>query len=547
MISWIQRYFAKHFKLVFLLILAAMAIPLIVIFSPSGGGRASSRVKERMFFNVNLGNEAAAARIGTDANLSAELKAGYSALQGAQLQEYALERVAGLALADELHLPQPSAAAVAKYVTTLRAFQNESGQFDQKRYTTFGDSLKASQGLSVADVNRVLRDDVRLEQLGALVGGPGYVLPPDVQQQLIRSDTAWTVQVADLKYANFNPAIEAGDAALKKFYDENSFRYEVPVRPRLSYVEFKSADFMPPTAPTEAELRAFYNANIGRFPAAPDASGKAPSPTEDNFPKVRGTVEAALKDAAAARLAVKAANDLTVAIYDRKFAANSAELAEFLAGQRRAAAAIPPFAPDAPPANLPWLAQAAEQISHLSKDRFFTDPVPTGSGYAVLLWNETLPAYQPTFTEVHDRVAADYKESEKRRLFSERGRTLHTQLQAAAKSGPAAFSSAAAAEKLEIKTYANFTLGKPPQDIPYPAVSTLRTLEAGGVSDMVATNDDGYLVYAQEKKLPDITPANPRYGEVQKQIMSFISSTNENSYLGAMVEAELKKTEPATR
>ncbi|HVZ63459.1 MAG TPA: peptidyl-prolyl cis-trans isomerase [Lacunisphaera sp.] len=547
MISWIQRYFAKHFKVVFLLILAAMAIPLIVIFSPSGGGRASSQVKERMFFNVNLGNEETASRIGTDASLSAELKAGYSALQGAQLQEYALERVAGLALADELHLPQPSAAAISKYVTTLRAFQNESGQFDQKRYTAFGDSLKTSKGLSVADVNRVLRDDVRLEQLGALIGGPGYVLPPDVQQQLIRSDTAWTVQVADLKYTDFNPAIDATDAALKKFYDENSFRYEVPVRPRLSYIEFKNADFTPPNAPTEAELRAFYNANIGRFPAAPDASGKAPSPTEDNFPKVRGTVEAALKDAAASRLAVKAANDLTVAIYDRKFAANSTELAEFLAGQRRAPVAIPPFAPDAPPAGLPWLAQAAEQISHLSKDRFFTDPVPTGSGYAVLLWNETLPAYQPTLAEVRDRVAADYKESEKRRLFSEHGRALHTKLQAAAKSGPTGFSGAAAAEKLEVKTYANFTLSKPPQDIPYPAISTLRSLDAGGVSEMVATNDDGYLVYAQEKKLPDTSPANPRYAEVQKQIMSFIASTNENSYLGAMVEAELKKTEPATR
>jgi len=550
MISWIQRYFHKHFKLVFLLILAAMAIPLVVIFSPSSGaGRAGNMIKERPFFNINLGNEEQASRIGNDAALSAQLKAGYSALQGAQLQQYALQRVAGLAVADQLHLPAPTAAQIAKYVTTLRAFQNESGEFDQKRYTAFGDSLKAGKTIAIADVNRVLRDDTRLEALGKLIGGPGYVLPTDVQQQLIRSDTAWTVQVATLNYATFNPTIATGEDVLKKFYDENSFRYEVPVRPRLSYVEFKGEEFTPPTPPTEAELRAFYNANISSFPVPPDAEKKdaATTATTDNFPKVRAQVEAALKNSVSARLAVKAANDLTVAIYEKKLAANSPELEQFLAAQRRTLTPIPPFAPDTPPANLPWLANYAEQISHLSKDRFFTDPLPTTNSFVVLFWNDTLPGYKPLFPEVHDRVAADYKDAEKRKLFSEHGRTLRAQLQAAAKSGPTGFSTAAAAEKLEVKTYATFTLGKPPQDLPYPALGALRDSHAGEVSDMAATGDQGYLVYTQEKKLPDLSPTNPRYADLQKQLMLFVAGTNENSFLGELVENELKKTEPATR
>ena len=57
------------------------------------------------------------------------------------------------------------------------------------------------------DVNRVLRDDARLEQLNKVVGGPGYVMPGDIKQQLIRADSTWTVQVATLDYASFNPAI----------------------------------------------------------------------------------------------------------------------------------------------------------------------------------------------------------------------------------------------------------------------------------------------------------------------------------------------------
>lgn len=550
MISWIQRYFHKHFKLVFIMILVAMGLPMVVIYSTSGSGigQTGARVLQRPFFNVNLGNEEEARRVFTDGNLSAQLKAGYAALQGAQLQQYSLQRIAGLAIADELHLPLPTADQVTKYVPTLRLFQDESGQFDQKRYTQFADSLKAGATVTTADVNRVLRDDVRLEQLGKIIGGPGYVMANDVRQQLIRSDSSWTVQVAALDYKSFDPDLTVTEEALKKFHEENSFRYDVPARPRLSYIEFKGEEFMPPVAPTEAELRAYYNANIASFPVPADPAKKdaapALTPAADNFPKVRAQVETALKNAASARAAAKAANDLTVALFERKLAANSPELAAFLAANRRTPVAIAPFAPDLPPADLPWLGNYADQISRLNQERFFTDPLPTSNSFVVLLWNESLPAYKPLLNEVRDRVAADYRENEKRKRFIERGRALRTQLQAAAQGGPEKFAGAAAAEKLTVKSHANFTLRQPPQDLPYSALGALQGLEPGKVSEMMLAGEQGLLVYVQDKKLPDLTPTNPRYAELQKQLMLFTAGTSENSYLGGLVERELKKIEP---
>ena len=555
MISWIQKYFQKHFRLVFALILIAVALPLVVVYSSSSGsiGRAGTKSLERPFFGLNLGNEEQARRIFIDGSLSAQLKAGYTALQGAQLQQYSLQRIAGLVLADELHLPVPTPDQVAKYILTLRAFQDEQGQFDQKRYTDFGDKLKTGGQITTAEVNRVLRDDARLGSLSKVIGGPGYVTANDIRQELIRGDSSWTVQVATLDYAIFNPAIPASDDILKKFYDDNLFRYEVPARPRLSYVEFKGEEFIPPVAPTDAEMRAFYNANAASFPVPAGATDKkdAPlaltpaTPPVDNFPKVRAQVETTMKNLAGKRGASKTANDLTIALFERKLSANSPELAAFLAAQRRPATAIAPFAPDSPPQDMPWLANYADQISRLSQARFFSDPLSTTNGYVVLLWNESLPAYRPLLIEVRDRVAADYKEGEKRKLFIVRGQTLRAQLQAATKPAPG-FANAAAAEKLEVKSFANFTFRQPPQDLPYQAFSALQGLEAGQVSEMVSASDKGYLVFAQEKKLPDLSPANPRYAELQKQLMAFTASTNENSYLGELVERELKKTTPAT-
>ncbi len=548
MISWIQRYFQKHFRLVFAVILIAVALPMVVIYSSSGGGgrNGASKLLERPFFGRNLGNTEETRRILNDATWSVRLKAGYDALQGDQLQQYALQRVAGLALADQLHLPVPTADQVAKSVTTLRAFQNEQGQFDQARYTQFADSLKTRTDLTAADINRILRDDVRFEALSKLIGGPGYVLPHDIKQQLTLADSTWTVQVATLDYATFNPALNPSEETLKKFFEDNALTYEVPARPRLSLVEFKGSDYLPPNAPTDAELRAAYNTNPARFPVPADADKKddKPGATVDNFPKVRAQVEAALKQAVAARGASKAANDFATALFDRKFAANSPELAAFLAEQRHPAKAIAPFAPDQPPADLPWLANYAEQISRLSKERHFSDPLPTTDSFVILLWNDSLPGYKPMFPEVRERVLADYKDREKRKLFIARGQALRTQLQAAAKAAPANFATAAAAEKLEIKSYAGFTLRAPPQDIPYQAFGALQQgLEAGQVSEMAADAEKGYLVFAQEKKLPDLSPANPRYTELQQQMMTRIANNNSSVYLSGLVETELKKSE----
>jgi peptidyl-prolyl cis-trans isomerase D len=549
MISWIQRYFQKHFRLVFLMILIAVAVPMVFIYSASGASDrgGGGKLLERPFFGHNLGNAEETRRIFSDATWSVRLKAGYDAFQNDQLQQYALQRVAGLALADQLGLPEPTADQVAKAVLTLRLFQNEQGQFDQARYTQFGDSLKTRADFTGADVNRIIRDDLRFEALGKLIGGPGYVLPHDIKQQLILADSTWTAQVATLDYAAFNPALNPTEDTLKKFHEENSFRYDVPARPRLSVVEFKGSDFLPPTPPTEAELRAYYNANAARFPVPAEADKKDAKKDDkapvDNFPKVRSQVEAAIKEAVGARGAAKAANDFATALFDRKLAANSPELTAFLAEQHHPAKPIPPFAPDNPPADMPWLANYAEEISRLNKDRHFSDPLATNDSYVILLWNESLPAYKPPFTEVRERVLADYKESEKRKLFIARGQALRAQLQAAAKTSAASFATVAANEKLEVRSYANFTLRQPPQDMPYQAIAALQGLAAGDVSEMAADAQKGYLVFAQEKKLPDLTPANPRYVELRDQMMLRVAANDSSAYLAELVERELKKTE----
>lgn len=552
MISWIQTTFQKHTKFFMLFLLIVITIPFVFTIGAAPGiGHAGAKVLEQDFFGYNLGNEEQTRRIFRDGNFSAQLKGAFQA-SGAQLQQYSLSRIAGLALADELRIPAPTEKELSAFIAKLPVFLNEQGGFDAQRYQNFADSLKGGTDFATADANRVFRDDARLEALSKILAGPGYVLDGDVADQLKRSDTTWTLAVGTLDYAAFNAGIAVDDAALQKFYDENSFRYEIPARPRLSVVEFNAASFPPPVPPTEQEARAYYEANAARFPAPPEEK-KAAAPslslepnapaTADAFAKVRPQVEAEMKEQAARRAASQVANNFTVALYERKIAANSADLAAFLGANKLVATALTPFTFDAPPADRAWLANYAEPISRLSQERHFSDPLPTPAGYAVLLWNESLPAYKPLLPEVREKVATDYRDAEKRKRFVDHGKALRARLEAAVKSGKS-FADAAQAEKLEVKTFAAFTLRQPPQDLPYPAFTAMQNLETGQVSEMVATADKGYFAFATAKKLPDTSTVNPRFAEVRQQLMTYTAAANESALLSSLVEEELRRSTP---
>jgi peptidyl-prolyl cis-trans isomerase D len=550
MISWIQKYFQKHFRLVFGLILVAMAVPLVVIYSQSSGlGRADRQVAEQLFFGRNLANEQEYARIRLDGSYSAQFRGAYQ-MDNSQLDEYALERVAALGVADRLHLPVPTESEIAAYIASLPVFKDQQGNFDQKRYADFQDSLKTNPRFGIAEARRVLEDDTRIKTVEQLLGGPGYVLPGDVRESLGRSDAKWTISVATLDYASFDPGLKVSEDALKKYFEENSFRYEVPARPKLKAVEFKSAEFVSNEPVSEEQLRAYYAANQSRFPAPAEPAKDPkvpPAPVTDSFTKVRAQVEIFYRLEIAARAAVQAANDFAVALYESKATPNSPELAAFLAGKNRTAVDIPPFTPDNPPPGMPWLANQEESISRLNKDHFFSDVLAAPTGAYVLLWTDTLPDYKPLLSEVHDKVAADFKENEKLKAFVARGQVLRSQLEAALKAGTP-FEKAAAAEKLDVKSYPGFMAKDAPKDLPPSALEALSTLQAGQVGDMIRSEsgDKGYLVYVAQKQLPEFSPSNPRFTEVRSRLMNYNSFAGGRTALAELVKAEQAKTAPAT-
>lgn len=560
MISWIQKYFQHHFKVIFAILLGVTIISFIFTIGAAPGiGNADRRgVSDRPFFSYNLSLQGDQQRLMGDAGLSASLRVGaFAQLDNEQIQNYAFQRAATLHLADQWQIPDPTGAEITDHIKTLRMFAGQDGQFDAKAYQTFRDNLKTNpRGISEADVLRIIGDDVRAEKVQALLSGPGYVLPTDVKSQLSRTDTTWTLATATADYSAYKPEIKPTDADLTQFFEQAGGRYDIPPHVVVSYLDFPAIDQLAKVTVTEAEARAFYDANPSRFPkpadpAKPDATKPGVTPPADpaaDFAAVRAQVESTVKFERALKLATKAASDFSLALYESKARTPDA-YAAFLTSRKVTPKGLAPFARDAAPAELAGSTEAVAEAFRLGKDRSVSDAINTPTGSVILFWKETQPTRKPLFTEVKDKVANDYVEGERRKRFIELGKTAKASLEGRLKAGDTLEQAAAAAAtssglKLEAKTIAPFALRNRPQDLDYSVLGALDRLGKGQISDMIFAGEKGIFVYAADKQLPDLTEANARFAETRTQIAGYTARIGASSYLTELVERELKKTTP---
>jgi peptidyl-prolyl cis-trans isomerase D len=547
MISWIQRTFQHHFRLIFAVVLVAIVIPFIfTIGSTPGIGRAEHKTQSRDFFGHNLMAAADSARLATDAHLSAELQYGGNA-SAEQIESYMLQRTAALHLADELHLPGPSQTDITDFIKSLRIFAGADGQFDASHYDAFRSSFKAGSMVNEADIYRVISDDVRISRLQRLLAGPGYVLPSDVRTVVEKGDTQWTVATATADYATFEPELAVSDTEVAKFFSDNTFRYTVGPRVIVDAVQFPAAAYLGQATATDADVKAFYDANPGRFPAPAKGKVAKPDPAAD-YAAVQPQVRQALLVEIAKRGAVKAASDLAYSLYEGKVTRDS--LPAFLADHHLRADSVAPFTAEAGPLELGGDRDLATAAFELNADRFYSEGLPSQTGAVVLIWKASLPSHDPTFTEVAAKVRADALDNKKRLRFVEFGRSLQAGTTRGLKAGlpfEKAASEAADGTKLAFKSFPPFTLQGQPHDIDPAIYSVLDTLDQGAVSSMEATADKGVIVYAAQKKVPASDPASPRYQQVRQMLAGQFAQATATSEMRELVDTELKRSEAAAK
>lgn len=544
MISYIQTKLQKHNKLFFFTLLAVIIVAFVFTIGEAPGLGGGQRTEENKFFGYNLNSERDVRELTRTGQLSYRIANGNQFPEGDRFQSFVLERIALLGLAEELEIPGPTEDQLRDFLSSRQAFLDEQGRFDPQKYANFIDEIEANPQASTGDVALIIDQDFRIEKARELVSGPGYVLPSEVRMQLEREQTLWSLDLAKLNLAEFNPEIEISDEVLEEFFEENDFRYEREPRVSFSYALFEQEAFLDQVGElSDEDIQDHFEQDRETF-VAMKAEDEAPAEGEKNeeneetseetevtLADVRQEVEDSLRRQKARRLAGSAAADFAYALFRQQEARpGTEEFEELLAeydGQLRDA---PPATESEFPAQLGFPRDVQQKVFRLNEDRDFSDPLALNDNYIVLIYEETLPAFIPPMEEVRPAVERDYRSQERRRLISEKGEELREKIRTRMEEG-ASFVEAAEAEGLDTESAESFTRRSPPEEINQQLVARLDEFKLEEVSAMIPQQNVGYFVYVTDREVPEIDQTSDEFVGTTDQLRSFSSMVNQRGIL----------------
>ncbi len=542
MISWIQHHLIRHGRWIFLTLLALIIVAFVfTIGNTPGCTTDQSGYQENLFYGIDLNSPRERDVIIEKVQLSAYLN-GQQIRSDEQFQTQLTSRIALIHLADEIGVPAPDQATLADYITTKNAFRGPDGEFSADAYTSFVDTIESNPRTPQGLVLVVLEEDYRMNQIGSVLSGPGYLLPSEALAQTQRSRTEFTLNTAELNYAEFAPEIPQDDAVLLEYYETNKLRYEIPERIKASYVLFDTAKYeaQVPEA-TEAELREHFIANRAQFVADYEAANPRPEAEEGEevekpavtFEAVREAVATSLLSEQEARIANEAAQSFAYTLYRDEIKRDSAAFNTLLSESGVSLTKIEPYTLVG--ARQRTLSpELLESAFALGGNRYYSDAYAVDGGFAVLIYEGRIAPEIPAYEAVQAEVVANYKADEKRRLFNEKGESLKTELEAKLAEGTD-FVEAAEALGLSAQSYETFAAQDAPRELNRSAFQQAQGMQSGEISPMLTSGGTGIIVHVAEKLVPEIASDDEDLTQAEDYLARFAAYTSGTAFANELV------------
>ena len=400
------------------------------------------------------------------------------------------------------------------------------------------------EGLTPADFQRFVEDDLAIQQLINTLGMSGaLVTPQDASQIYDRDHQEVSAQAVFFSGTNYISQVPVTPAAVGLFYTNYMAHYRLNDRVRVNYVTWELSNFL---AAAEQKIGKTNITAEVESAFAKDGMKAVPSATTPDEAKAK------IRELILRRYAAAAAADEAKQFIKELFAmepvsgANLVTLAKTKGLTVRTSA---PFDQQTGPEEFPGAAETiTTEAFKLNPDSPFPErPVPGSDTLFVIGLAQQLPSEVPPLSEIHDRVAKDYQYHE----AAIKARTVGTNFfinaavqMAAGKS----FAQVALASGLTPFALKPFSLAS--QDIPeaegHANIGEIKnaafTTQPGHVSPFVPTAEGGFVLFVQS-----MLPVNE--SEKTSEMPRFLaqlrrSRENEafNLWLNAEANRELRNT-----
>ncbi len=161
------------------------------------------------------------------------------------------------AKADGLVVPDEQ---VAQLISGIEAFQ-DGGKFDKKRYAT----VLASQNMSPLMFEMRLRDELLMQQMQDAYAQNGFATNRAADNVIHLNEQQRIVRVSPLLFQTFMTQAKVDDAALKKYYEQNSKEFQVQEQAKVEYVKLSADDLLAMVVVDKDDVRKYYDEHQGDF------------------------------------------------------------------------------------------------------------------------------------------------------------------------------------------------------------------------------------------------------------------------------------------
>ncbi len=528
MISWLQRVLQRHYKWLFSIMLGIIIIAFVFTIGGSPGiGRGRHSTEKQMYYGINLNDPEIVQELFRNANLSNILNTGKNITNNQVAENLALSRPALLELAKDLDIPKPNEYELAEYIKTRPVFKGADGQFDVQKYQDFLKAIKHDAKMNEGLVRMILSQDMEIDRVLKLLGGPGYILPFEAELSVERQHTLWSIDVASLDFQDFNSNIEVPEDKLEEFYSTNKFNFAIPARTEIAYASFPIERFLTKVStPSDEELKNFYDTHLSLF-----------SSEKDNikpFEEVKNKVLESYKQDRAIRLASEAANDFEYDLYQHRITFDSKEFETALKKYNISLQKGPTFDAQTLPTDTPLPPQLLKQALTLNKTNYFSDVATTEKGAFIAFFRKEHPLSIPPLEEIKNELKKQYLAAENVKLLDSKSKIIDKTMNAGIKSGKS-FKEIAKNEGLKVTSFDKFNILEAPKNLDKTLLQDIHALSKGEISSPIMRDDRVYFVYVTEKEVPVLSADNPEVQALIKQLDLFTSTIRSQSIVNELI------------
>jgi len=349
----------------------------------------------------------------------------------------------------------PTDAEVQDELAKVPGFQTD-GRFDPNKLTDFVQNKLPSLGFSDSVIDELVRDQVRVRKVMALIGASVELTPAELKNQFETENEKMEISVVRLNTSDVEKGIAVSDADAKKTYDQHKDTYRSEEQRKVTIASFEMTD-------AQKELKGKERTDVLQKLG------------NDAWTFAQAVVEKGSDFAGQAK----------------KYGVQLGESALFTASH--------------PDPGLTKITGLATNAFKLSREYPSSDVLEGKNGYYVLHLVDTVPSTQLSFDEAKAKVVAQIQKERAAQLMQTKAIDARNRIAAALKEGKS-FSEAAIGAGLTAESIPSFTLTEASKlDVPdfQSIIQSAIALGSGQLSDFVPTESGGLMVYMQSRQAPD--------------------------------------------